>query len=797
MASGSASAFSLLGPLLAAAGIGSFGVMLSTAIKNAQQENILLDTLMRRINDAGGDFDGFRSSISAATKGLGVTAQEATRLASTWARMSGEASPEAVTAGMRLGTGFGRAVGMDPEAATAALGHAQFLGEDPRRFALLIADAMNRGGLEGMPEAVTSALTKGLEGITSHLMTGPAIGAAIEQYQSQFVAMNAAGIPGLRGERATSILELMNSALSSGGGSMATQVFSMRALNAAGVTNPFEMEGLRQGGMFANVRGSTSVLGANIAELNREYGQADPFLYRHVAGQLFGLQQPQVAGLQKVFGNTLTGLASGGISPVMQRLQAAGVLGQLTTENAGDLAGIAAASGPGLETYRSQLLARTGTGALTPHEAELLKATAPGDLQDKLLQMYANRGMPETEASRQREAMVQLSNALTKLGEDLVPPVTHLVEGVTKVIDVINEAITAFEGPKLDKQKLADDQAAWSDTLDKLVPRRVDACGAAQAAAPGRVEHITDPEQRRRTQYIIDEAQKAGFSRNAALGLAEAGIAESGLKGNVFQWTDAPRVKSIEDHMRKKIVDASFEEQVQAHLWELTQGPEKAAGEALKIGSRTPYDAGFTDTVADERPAFATLRAVGRGFGAAGLDSQFPELPPAATTPAAPTTPGGDLGTIRTSDLTVTLKAPTAANSTRRSCRCSLSHRSPRTRRPPTRPRRCSNAPGRSPWLRRCQNPRCRHHGSSMAVCRLDHPHLFNPAISIVLTRLVNRTQTAAASYAAPFETIDITPYLGTAGQVVWQKDIGQPAGAFQVTFADHMHPSFSTRCMR
>lgn len=68
----------------------------------------------------------------------------------------------------------------------------------------------------------------------------------------------------------------------------------------------------------------------------------------------------------------------------------------------------------------------------------------------------------------------------------------------------------------------------------------------------------------------------------------------------------------------------------------------------------------------------------------------------------------------------------------------------------------------------------------------------YTPALSVLLTRLVDRTPGhESSSVAQPFRQIDLTPYLGTAGGVRTIKDINQPAGGFSVTFADRMHPEF------
>jgi hypothetical protein len=68
----------------------------------------------------------------------------------------------------------------------------------------------------------------------------------------------------------------------------------------------------------------------------------------------------------------------------------------------------------------------------------------------------------------------------------------------------------------------------------------------------------------------------------------------------------------------------------------------------------------------------------------------------------------------------------------------------------------------------------------------------YAPSLSVVLTRLVNRTGGKASSAAAPFKTIDLTPYLGTAGTVRTIKSIDAPCGGFSVTFADRIDTAFA-----
>jgi hypothetical protein len=67
----------------------------------------------------------------------------------------------------------------------------------------------------------------------------------------------------------------------------------------------------------------------------------------------------------------------------------------------------------------------------------------------------------------------------------------------------------------------------------------------------------------------------------------------------------------------------------------------------------------------------------------------------------------------------------------------------------------------------------------------------YTPALSVMLTRLIDQKGGQPASATTPWRGIDLTPYLGTAGVVRTIKDIHAPAGGFSVTFADRLVPEF------
>ena len=697
-AGASSMSMSVLGPVLSMVGIGSLGAMAAHALQLAQSEGIAGDTLIRRINDTAGDFDGLRKGIDSATKGLGITGAEGVRVASIWARMAGDQTPESAIAGMRLGTGFGRAFGVEPEMGAATLGKASFLGEDPRRFALMLGEAMQKGGQGGQIEQVTQAFMRALEDTSKRVVDNVGIQASLAGFSGLYAAMNAGGdrmgLAGLRGENASSIISTLNQSVTQGGNAgTASAIFTARAFAAEGVKNPYEVEDIRERGMFAAIRpGGPTVLQANLSEANREYGnQGDPFRFRHIMERQFGLTHPQTMALQKVFGEDLQGMA--GAAPMTEtfdRLQKAGIdimSPGFNPSSMQDLVSIASKQNPAdLEGFRTELANRAGPGgagkALNAGEQTALAGASGEGLRDMLLSLNAKYGQAPTEASLMRDATAQLTTALTELGQLLVVPLTSLISDTTALIkateagwawlkgtwifagasDLTPDQIKQeYEGPSNPNLGVST-PTQWLNNLLGL--------GGRPGAPSGPLENITDSAQQDRIRQAISFFQSPGggsFSRAGALGITEGGMAESGLgktSQNIFQWTDAARIKSIEDHAGKKISEMSYQEQLEAHAWELTQGPEHAAGEALR-GAPTPYEAGRIDTMMDERPAAKLVSQFDRGYHAAGLDRQFPAgVPPPALVAADPLhivihTPDGQ--TVH-HDLPLSVSQPTPNN---------------------------------------------------------------------------------------------------------------------------------------
>lgn len=641
-------AMSIMGPVLGMIGIGSLGAMANSAFQAALKQDAAIDTLVRRINASGADFDKLRNAIGAASAGLGITTMEATRLATVWSRMTADAAPEAVAAGARLGGGFGRAYGLEPEQGVAALGRAQFLGEDPRQFALLIGEAVSKGGQTGQADQVTTAFMRALETTTRNMVTGASIQAGFEGFASTYTALNATGQPGLRGQNAASIIDTMNTSLMQGGNAgMASQLFTTRAFSAQGIRDPYQIQDINERGMFATLPNGRTVLQTQLAELGREYGnlaETQPYRYRHIVERQFGVRMPVVEALQHAFGNNLAGLSGSGIGmgETFKRLSANGIdlnSPQFNPTAIQDLVGIA--GGNDLEGYRKRLL---GRNVLSKDETKELQGASGEELMNVLLKDYAKHGQDETEGSKSRQAMADLRNALEKLGEQLVPPLTDLAHWISEMIKWLQEWNNKLQ-PVADMVNKANEWvgnagASAGNWVKNAIPFHLEPSAVGGFNRPmmtfgQSAPALSDALQKERTAQAIRYFQtKEGgaFPRAAALGLAAGGLAESGWntkavgsagEKGIFQWK-GDRAQLIEKHFGKDILDMTFEEQLAAHAWELTQGNEKAAGDLVRAAPN-PFAAGYIDTTADERPSFSGAVGFKRGMSAHRLDQQFPE----------------------------------------------------------------------------------------------------------------------------------------------------------------------------
>lgn len=238
-----------LGFMLASAGLSGVKHVVNKAVTGATDEAGANDTLMRTLGAGSDDFDHLRSAVRDATTGLQLTYGEAQRLSLSWARLTNQSDSAAVLDGVKLSAGMARGYGIDPGETTQVLGRMQYLGDDPKRAAELIADAAQAGGQTGQVREVMQALVRWSENTARQ--TGRT---DVGEFAAMNAGLNATGTPGLKGANAEALIGRIDQSVRQGGAfGEASQVLTYRALARNGVRDPYEADYVLAGGMFQHL----------------------------------------------------------------------------------------------------------------------------------------------------------------------------------------------------------------------------------------------------------------------------------------------------------------------------------------------------------------------------------------------------------------------------------------------------------------------------------------------------------------------------------------------------------------
>jgi len=108
---------------------------------------------------------------------------------------------------------------------------------------------------------------------------------------------------------------------------------------------------------------------------------------------------------------------------------------------------------------------------------------------------------------------------------------------------------------------------------------------------------------------------------------------DAGKAQGIAQW-HADRRAPIERHFGKPISQMTYQEQLQAVQWEMTQGGEKRAGQILSR-AHTAAQAGAAVSRYYERPKAVAVEMADRGASAARYAAQYPREAPAVVKKAA------------------------------------------------------------------------------------------------------------------------------------------------------------------
>jgi hypothetical protein len=417
--------------MLVQAGIEKVATMATRAIDQAENEALANDTLMRHVRDTGVDFEHLRDAVRETATGLRLTDAEMQRLSLTWVKATNERSSDVVMAGVNTAGGFARGYGMDPGVAVQAFGKAQYLGEDPRKFALMIGDAVNEGKQTGQSEEVMHSLLHWSETASKLIVSG----SNLRDYAAMYSGLNATGQPGLKGQNAESLIGQIDNSVRQGGmAGDASMAVTLRALGKRGITDPFQVQYLLDGGMFQKVgegKNAPTMFDAMREEVNNEYGSLPYYQRLNAMSRMLGINMRQTEALDK--------FKPGQIGRTEETLKKYNLsMGSIDPSAIGDIAEVTDPHSD-LQGMRDRILKRND---VSEDEAKGIKGASGEGLREQLIRFLAEHGQEKTVATRVQQSEADMSNGLTKAATGLVGVIADMKESTAGVADVIGKLST-------------------------------------------------------------------------------------------------------------------------------------------------------------------------------------------------------------------------------------------------------------------------------------------------------------------------------------------------------------------
>lgn len=563
---GAARARAFAGGMLAIAGITSVMAMAGRGASMATEEAVGADTLKRTLGDVGVEFDKLRDELRAAGEGLGIASVEAVRLAQQFANVANANERADVAGNVRTAGGFARAHGIDPNAAVTFFAQMRHMGvtrpDDPgsRRLALMIADAVQRGGVTAKTDELLTAVANFTTQATRLTVTAP----NVEGYLGAMASMTRSGRPGMDPGLAASIIGQADAAMRRGGAmGEASLNFTYAALARHDPTlSPLQAKTLWEQGLFGSARsafgagsaarsyadetGDFSVLprgdrSSGLTNFEKARQQFERSGYRgdmliDAVQNHFGLQsRAQAMELLKMrsedIGRSNALMRDIGMDP-----------NQASASSALQVARIANAGGGAL---RGDILdSLLGRSDVSETQKESLRSLAAGDdteeLRRAMARIASGLGYEETDGSAIRASLTDLNNTLTRLGEPMLGAITAIRDGVVSIVDTVvpkSEAGARFalerDAPEYARRKAAmiENQARIYEGRKEFFDQQLEAITSPEARALWK-ERKVDPalEELRRTQEaqlrrLIEENQdKEAWLRESGGGLPLSAI---------------------------------------------------------------------------------------------------------------------------------------------------------------------------------------------------------------------------------------------------------------------------------
>lgn len=454
-----------LGPIA-----GALGGMLDRGMERAIQEGGDLTDLRHSVGSTAIDFDKLRDSVRHFNEGLGITYNEAAKLARSFAHTATNA--EGMNIGREVGSavGYGRGYGISPEASVQFFANMRQYGvtngdRDGKRLALQIAESVQRGGTSAKMDEVLSAI----QGFVQTSTRASLSHSNAESYASFMASLTGLSMPGMRGDpaNAANVMNKADAAMRQGGMfGEASHNLSLGAyqnlfgnefnaidaklINEQGAFNDLgksfdnmismaedrgdSAEADRYRRMKPQGKGRTA-LSVNMDFVERQFGHLGTTGFAEAGANHFGMGLNEFTALYKGY------KSDKGLGGLESTLRASGIdINTLNPKQISSLAELSTADGTGLRNQASKLLKQSGSEALSRPEADKLRDAMSGSDPDALrrvvMEMTAKHGSMD-QGERMRQQQTDMNNAMQKLATELIPLTMTMKDGVLALVSKI------------------------------------------------------------------------------------------------------------------------------------------------------------------------------------------------------------------------------------------------------------------------------------------------------------------------------------------------------------------------
>lgn len=551
------------GPIGAVVGVfasqllGGAGQAVGEGLRRAIEEGGTFTDLRRSVGVTSTEFEDLRESVRYFTEGLGLAYNESAKLAQQFARTANAQGGEGLGQEVGIAAGFARGYGTDPAGSVRMMATMRHLGvtsneTDSKRLALMIGEAVQRGGTTAKMDEVLSALQSQASVQARASLSAPDVG-AMASFMSSLTGLSMYGMKG-DPTNAGAAMSAADAAMRNGGQfGEASKNFSLGLWQRqlAGFT-AFDQDFMNEQGAFGNIGkafgrdsaayklaeargdkakmaqydqwvgqgGDRSVMAMQMQALEGEYGH-DTDMFRKSIQNHFGVGAGQASALYQAY-KTDRGL--GGLE---KQLAASGVdISRMNTKQVAALAEVALSDDSGVRKQADRLKRLDGADKLKAGDATALNtAMASGDddeLRNVVVRLTAAYDSTRDEGERARQVQADMANALQKLATELIPATLDIREGIADMVKgLVGE--TEFS-KKVDEERAAREQHEKEQgELDRQIGEKDKAIEAFKADPEKVAQASTSYAQLKRQRDAAAAAGRdtSGFDHNLRLLEAE------------------------------------------------------------------------------------------------------------------------------------------------------------------------------------------------------------------------------------------------------------------------------------